>query len=110
MLLTGLRREWMTGGKFEYKEEMVRLMSVGVLMNASGPKTLYRFDNGKTHSEPACLCCLAGRKAEDPKACPICGQELKGKGWGGMAQHWKARHADLMPYDALRSTLCKDHQ
>ena len=106
----GLRQEWTQGGEFEYDGEPVRLISVGVLMNATGPVAVYRLNNGKNHIESVCLCCVANHPMDPPRSCPICGQAFKGKGWAGMAQHWKARHQDLMPYDRFRDTLCEAHQ
>jgi hypothetical protein len=33
------------------------------------------------------------------KVCPECGHRFKGYGWDGIDAHWRANHADLMPYE-----------
>ena len=109
MEFMGLKKEWMSGD-FKLEGEKLRVISAGVLMNGNGPFALYRFSNGKTHTEPVCPCCVAGLPVDAPRACPICGQTFKGKGWGRMAQHWKAKHQDLMSYENFRKSLCEGHQ
>jgi predicted nuclease with RNAse H fold len=31
--------------------------------------------------------------------CPECSHEFRGKGWGGIDAHWKAKHEDICPYE-----------
>ena len=31
--------------------------------------------------------------------CPECHHEFRGKGWGGIDAHWKAKHQDILPYE-----------
>jgi hypothetical protein len=33
------------------------------------------------------------------KACPECGHRFRGYGWDGIDAHWRATHADLLPYE-----------
>jgi hypothetical protein len=39
------------------------------------------------------------------RACPECGHRFKGRGFGGIDAHWRARHNDLMPYEAARRMI-----
>ncbi|MCG8565938.1 MAG: hypothetical protein MI747_12745 [Desulfobacterales bacterium] len=110
MAFMGLRDAWIKGAEFDYNGEQVKVISMGVLMNASGPRAIYRLNNGKNHVESVCMACVANMPVDGPRSCPICGQTFKGKGWGGMAQHWKARHQDIMPYESFRESLCGDHR
>lgn len=34
------------------------------------------------------------------KICPECGHEFQGDGWDGIDSHWKAKHANVMSYEA----------
>jgi hypothetical protein len=34
------------------------------------------------------------------KVCPECDHEFQGNGWDGIDAHWKARHEQIMPYEA----------
>jgi hypothetical protein len=35
----------------------------------------------------------------DLKICPECDRTFRGKSWGGIDAHWKAKHENLLPYE-----------
>jgi hypothetical protein len=39
------------------------------------------------------------------RLCPECGHEFKGKGFGGLDAHWRARHTNVMPYEDARRLI-----
>lgn len=57
----------------------------------------------------ACHACRRGTTATLPPLCPECGEELRG-GWARSEPHWRARHAQVLPYAALVAGLCAAHR
>lgn len=57
-----------------------------------------------------CLMCQRDLPATLPRRCPECDHVFAGKGWEGLDAHWKAHHLDLMSYETLWSSLCRDHR
>ena len=60
-------------------------------------------------NEP-CLCCRRGQPGNCRKICPECGHVFQGKGWDGIDAHWRAKHEDVMPYEAFWESLCARHR
>jgi hypothetical protein len=57
-----------------------------------------------------CPSCRKGIAVTEPRQCPECALVLKGKGWAGIESHWKARHADVVPYEEFWASLCPAHR
>jgi len=61
-------------------------------------------------SKNRCLACEKKVPKRGRRRCPECGLALKGSGWDGIEAHWRARHAELMPYEDFWTSLCKPHR
>ena len=57
-----------------------------------------------------CLCCERQIRLSRPRICPECNHVFKGVGWGGIDAHWRARHEDVMSYEAFWASLCEAHR
>lgn len=61
--------------------------------------TVLTASKGSTpHPTESCTPVVDDMHRSGMKRCPECGYAFKGTGWGGMDAHWRARHADIMPY------------
>ena len=56
-----------------------------------------------------CPSCLKGIPA-GLRQCPECAQVFRGKSWGGVDAHWKARHLDITSYEDFWASLCPAHR
>ena len=61
-------------------------------------------------SANACIACQRGHPKCGQPRCPECGYVFRGAGWDGIDLHWRARHADVMPYKAFWASLCEEHR
>jgi predicted nuclease with RNAse H fold len=57
-----------------------------------------------------CLCCERQIQLSRPRICPECTHVFRGVGWGGIDAHWRARHEDVMTYEAFWGSLCEAHR
>jgi len=57
----------------------------------------------------SCRCCQENIPLERPRVCPECGHVFKGNGWDGIDAHWRAKHEQIMPYEAFWDGLCPEH-
>ena len=64
----------------------------------------------------SCLWCAKERdtacklKPHDPRVCPLCDHEFKGKGWDGIDAHWRSKHGAVMRYEEFWNALCPSHR
>lgn len=60
-------------------------------------------------SAPGCLACEKGVPARGRRRCPLCDRVFR-SGWEGVDAHWRARHGDVLAYEAFWSSLCREHR
>ena len=57
-----------------------------------------------------CHCCTKNIPKTGRRVCPECGHVFQGKGWYGIASHWRLRHYQIMSYEEFWTSLCDDHR
>jgi hypothetical protein len=57
-----------------------------------------------------CRACQRDLPKEPPRRCPECDLACAGKGWEGIDAQGKARHGDVMLYEAFWAALCPAHR
>ena len=60
--------------------------------------------------EQQCLGCRYNTPTHGPRICPLCGHVFQGKGWDGIDAHWRAKHENILRYEAFWASLCDAHR
>ena len=58
----------------------------------------------------SCRCCQENIPVERPRIWPECGHDFKGNGRDGIDAHWRAKHEQVMSYEAFWEGLCPEHK
>lgn len=82
-----------------------RLAHPGSKARARGSLSIGEFCRLATRVWPAPSPDTSAPPSARAKTCPECGHSFAGSGWGGLDSHWRAHHAEIMPYEQARSLI-----